>query len=77
MAKSRKGKTLQVLEHLKQYGSLTQLEAFTKFKSMRLSGIIYRLKHEDGYPIDTVIETDKNTGATYARYIWKGEKVNG
>lgn len=69
---TRKGKTLQVLNHLKEHGSITQLEAMTKYKSMRLSGIIYRLKHEDGYDIKTVIETDPNTKSQYAKYVWKG-----
>ena len=72
---TRKGKTKQILNHLQRYGSITPLEAMLKYKSMRLSGVIYRLKHEDGYPITTVLETDPESGAQYARYIWKGKKV--
>lgn len=62
----------KVLEHLQKYGSITQLEAFQKYRSMRLSGIIYRLKH-DGYNIVTVLETDKDSGAQYARYMYHGK----
>ena len=63
MATTRKGKTAQILEHLQKYGSITPLEAMLKYKSMRLSGVIYRLKHEDGHPISTVMETDPDSGA--------------
>lgn len=69
---NRSGKTAQVLEHLKKYGSITPLEAMTKYRSMRLSGIIYRLKHEDGYPISTEMVTDKDSGSQYARYVLRG-----
>lgn len=72
MATSRKGKTAQILEHLQKYGSITPLEAMNKYKSMRLSGVIYRLKHEDGHPIITVMETDPDSGAQYAKYVWNG-----
>lgn len=75
MATTRKGKTAQILEHLQKYGSITPLEAMLKYKSMRLSGVIYRLKHEDGHPISTVMETDPDSGAQYARYVWKGKRA--
>ena len=69
---TRKGKTLQVLNHLKEHGSITQLEAMMMYKSMRLSGIIYRLKHEDGYPIKTIIVKDPETKVQYAKYVLNG-----
>lgn len=68
----RKEAQKQVLEHLKRYGSITQLEAFTKYKAMRLAAIIIRLRTR--YNIVTVMETDPNTGSQYARYYYKGIK---
>ena len=65
----------QVLDHLKQYGSITQLEAFQKYKCMRLAAVIIRLRSR--YNIQTVMETDKNTGSTYARYVYMGIKEEG
>ena len=68
----RKEAQKQVLEHLKQYGSITQLEAFPKYKAMRLAAIIIRLRKR--YDIKTVMETDPNTGSQYARYVFNGIK---
>lgn len=62
----------KVLQHLQKYGSITQLEAFEQYKAMRLAVIINRLRQT--YRIDTVMETDPNTLASYARYYFRGEK---
>ena len=46
-----------VLEHLKRNGTITSLEAIDLYGATRLSGIIYNLKHKDGY---NIISEDKN-----------------
>lgn len=58
--------TERVLRHLKDYGSITTLEAFKEYGITRLSARIYDLKMQ-GYGI----ETEKNTARN--RY---GEKVS-
>ena len=68
----RKEVQKQVLEHLQTHGSITQLEAFTKYKAMRLAAIIIRLRQR--YNITTIMETDPATGSQYARYYYKGIK---
>ena len=65
-------KQIKVLQHLQTKGNITQLEAFNEYKAMRLSSIINRLRRT--YDIDTVMETDPNTGSTYARYFYRGER---
>lgn len=39
-----------ILNHLKENGSITSMEAFKKYGATRLSDIVYRLRH-DGYKI--------------------------
>lgn len=59
-----------VLEHLKNRGSITSMEAFRLYGITRLSGIIFRLRGS-GYIIDSDSETTKNRygkEVTYARY---------
>ena len=56
------------LEYLKQYGSVTPLEALSAFNSLRLSSLIFRLRN-DGYDIDTQLNED---GKPFAIYILKG-----
>lgn len=46
-------KTKKVLNHLKQYGSITSLEAFNMYGATRLSAIIFRLRNR-GYDIETI-----------------------
>lgn len=49
-------KTEAVLNHLKEHGSITSLEAIEKYGATRLSAIIFNLRKR-GYKIDTV-DTD-------------------
>ena len=58
------------LEYLKQYGSVTPLEALSAFNSLRLSSLIFRLRNE-GHDIDTLLNED---GKKFAIYILKGEE---
>ena len=56
------------LEYLKEYGSVTPLEALSAFNSLRLSYLIFRLRN-DGYDIETQLNDD---GKPFAIYILKG-----
>lgn len=46
----------QVIEYMKEHGSITQLEAYKLGYITRLSGIIYDLKYKDGLNIRTEME---------------------
>ena len=67
----------RVLQHLRERGSITPLEALSEFGCMRLGARIWDLRHE-GYDIvtDTVVAKDCNgERMSYARYVLKGEKT--
>jgi len=60
----------RILEHLKKYGSITQLEAINLYWDWRLSDKIYRLK-KDGYAIKTEtlkVKRADNTDAYVSKY---------
>ena len=59
----RPSKTLYVLKHLEEHGSITSWDAIQLYSATRLSGIIFTLK-EQGY----VIETTGGAGGGYCRY---------
>ena len=63
-------KTGQVLAHLKRFGSITSADAFTKYRTTRLSAIIFELRRK-GYDIVTedikVIDCNGNT-CVYGKY---------
>lgn len=65
-----KTQNLQVLSHLKRYGSITSMEAIMKYKVTRLSACIFTLR-EDGYSIDS--EWESNEGNRWVRYIFDKE----
>ena len=67
----KKNKTQVVLEHLKQYGTITSLEAIDKYGATRLSDIIYRLRKQ-GMNIETTDMpfTDRyGTKSKYGKYV--------
>lgn len=49
---SKINKTKKVLEHLKEHGNITSLEAIELFGATRLSAIIFNLRKQ-GYSIET------------------------
>lgn len=55
----------RVLEHLAQFGSITSMEAITRYKITRLSAVIFDLKHK-GHDIQT--ETLRDGTSTWAKY---------
>ena len=62
-----------ILNHIKERGSITSMEAFAEYSITRLSGRIHELR-EQGYKITTSREKAKN-GAMYAVYrLQKGEE---
>ena len=64
----------KVLEHLKEYGSITSWEAIEKYSATRLASIIFNLRKK--YDIDTIMcEFTDRYGNTsqYALYKFKGE----
>jgi hypothetical protein len=63
--------TTQVLDHLKQGRSITQVDAIRFFKCYRLSAIIKRLRNQ-GYEIVTYNERNSSGTGNHARYELKG-----
>lgn len=61
----------QVLAHLKQGRSITQVDAIRLFQCYRLSAIIKRLRNQ-GYEIVTYNERNNSGTGTHARYELKG-----
>lgn len=62
----------KVLDYIRQYGSITPLEAFERFDIMRLASRISDLK-KLGYPIFSKTETRINSAGekkSYARYYY-------
>ena len=64
-------KTWDVLQHLKEHGSITQLEATELYGATRLSAIVFNLRKK-GYAISSETQgaIDRHGHAVnYARYI--------
>lgn len=60
----------KILQYMKDFGSITPMEAIEQFGCYRLSGRIHDLR-TSGVPIKTTPETRKNRygkDVTYARY---------
>ena len=60
----------QVLSHLKQGRSITQIDAIRLFNCYRLSAIIEKLRRQ-GCDIVTYNERNTNNAGTHARYELK------
>lgn len=72
-------KTTAVLDHMKEHGSITQMEAIELFGATRLSAIIFNLRRR-GHEIETVTMgmTDRYGHAVnYARYTYHGKDGDG
>lgn len=57
----------KILKHLKKHGSITPLEALTKYGCFRLSARIYQLKSL-GFSIKTEIIHNLKLNKRYAKY---------
>lgn len=65
-------KTSEVLRHLKESGSITQMDAIELFGATRLSAIVFNLRRK-GHDIESVREgaIDRYGHAiNYARYVY-------
>ena len=67
MAK-KMSKQEKVLMYLQTYGSITPMDAYELFQSMRLGALIHDLRHNEPY---YNIESKKEGKAGYARYTLK------
>ena len=70
----KQNKTMAVLNHLRQFGSIDTFEAFTNYRATRLSAIIFNLRTK--YNLNIITEmmpfTDiYGTKSEYAKYILK------
>ena len=71
MSEKKTNKTEKVLNHLKEHGAITSLEAIELYGATRLSDIIYRLRKK-GMKIETLDLpfTDRyGTKSTYGKYV--------
>lgn len=68
----------RIMEHLRKYGSITQLEAADKYGIMRLGARIWELR-DAGNVISSTLETSLNrygNKVTYSRYALIKEAQN-
>ena len=56
-----------ILAHIKEYGNISTLEGYDKYKIMRVGSVINMLRKE-GYNIETIMEFNKCKTKRYARY---------
>lgn len=66
-----------VLNHLKEHGTITSMEAIVKYGATRLSDIIFRLRRN--HNIDMIRQESEEENrygkkSHYGLYIYKGEK---
>lgn len=59
-----------VLQYLRDFGSITPLQAHVDLGILRLGARIYDLRHKFGYPISTTRHTYKTR---YGKIKWYGE----
>lgn len=67
-----------VLDYIREFGSITPIDAFRDLGVTRLAAKVFELKKE-GHDIDKVIETGKNSFGDrmrYARYSFGKGEVN-
>ena len=61
----------QVLDHLKQFKTITAIEALERYGCFRLSAVILKLR-DAGYDIVTLRERNSQRTGTHARYEYRG-----
>lgn len=70
-----KGSKTRILNHFKEYGSITSMDAFERYGITRLAARIKDLR-DLGYNITTLTMEGQNRygeATRYAKYILKGE----
>jgi len=68
-------KQMQVLQHLKDFGSIEPKFAWARFGVYRLAPRILDLR-QSGHKIETVMQKDRD-GNRFAKYIYRGESLQG
>lgn len=58
----------RIIEHLNKYGKITSLEAIDLYGITRLSAVIWRLRHEDGYIITSTLKSGLNRFSERVHY---------
>ena len=66
--KKKMSKQDKVLMYLQTYGSITPMDAYEMFQSMRLGALIHNLRHD---PPHYNIESKREGKEGYARYTLK------
>lgn len=56
-----------ILAHIKEYGNISTLEGYNKYKIMRVGSVVNMLRKE-GYNIETIMEYNRDKTKRYARY---------
>lgn len=76
--KKQKTQAQDVLNHFKEHGHITSMEAWSKYHITRLAHVIYTLRKR-GYIIRTNDCVGKNEYGTYtyADYTLEGKALNG
>ena len=64
-----------ILAHIKEYGNISTLEGYEKYKIMRVGSVINMLRKE-GYNIITKMEYNRDKTKRFARYYLKEGKGN-
>lgn len=64
-----------ILAHIKEYGNISTLEGYNKYKIMRVGSVINMLRNE-GYKIITIMEYNKDKTKRFARYYLKEGEEN-
>lgn len=64
-----------ILAHIKEYGNISTLEGYNKYKIMRVGSVINILRNE-GYKIITIMEYNKDKTKRFARYYLKEGEEN-
>lgn len=75
--KKQKTQISDITEYIKHNGSITSMEAWSKFHATRLAAVIFNLRKR-GYDIETETCNGQNEygSYTYAKYILMGEPNN-
>lgn len=63
----------RVIGYMKDFGSITRAEAMSDLGIANLPAVIDKLRHKDGYNIDTLEIKSKNRygqNITYAKYVF-------
>ena len=50
----------RVMKYMRDFGSISSLDAFKDLGVTRLSAVVHTLRHKNGYAINMVMETSKN-----------------